>query len=134
MVVTDGFGIIFFLLLKSIWVTLCLYCPPWAAASVVVCAQGTWGHQLCLCQALACAGSRWHRAWHTGVEFSQPGKVTLSLFSRFPLHCVCRTPLLTSLGTRTQSQTEHSTHFPGIQALAELAELLMEKKPHLTLH
>lgn len=79
------------------------------------CHQGTWGHQLCLCQALARAGSRWHGAWHIGVEFGQPGKVTLSLFFRFPPHCVCRTPLLGSLGTHTQSQTEHGTiFFPGI--------------------
>lgn len=111
--VTEGFGTIFFLLLKSIRGTRCLYCPHWAAARAAPCPQGTWGHQLCLCQALARAGRRWHGAWHVGMEFGQPGKVTLSLFSRFPPHCGCRTPLLASLGTHTQRQTGHGPDFPG---------------------
>lgn len=46
-----------------------------------------WGSCLCPSQALTHAEAGWHRAWHIRAEVGQPGKVTPSLFPRFPPHC-----------------------------------------------
>lgn len=87
-VVTDGFGIIYFLPAKN---------QPGHSVpifSMVGCCLGglhvpraARGGRLCPSRALARAGAGWYRAWHIGAEVGQAGKVTPSLFSRFPPHC-----------------------------------------------